>query len=225
MLAIILLILKLLGIVFLVASGVVILLLLLILFAPVKYCSKGTKTADEINIAAWITYLNPLIRVKIRYPAEKVTQVKVLFFTIETSKKPKKEEQTDTKASKQKAGKDKKADIGLYLTLFAENKGLISEVLWIVLDALKTVFPRKCYAKVMGGTGQADTTGFIYAAYCGLYEYLPGEVIFEPVWLEAGFEGEYSVKGKVRLIHFLTAAIKIISNKKVRLLYKKLRRV
>ena len=225
MLAIILLILKLLGIVFLVVSGIVVLLLCLILFAPVKYSSKGMKTEDEINIAAWITYLNPLIRIKIVYPAEKITQVKVLFFTIDISKKSKKEEQSEQKASGQKAVKKKNADIGLYLTLLAENKGLISDVLRIVLNALKTVFPRKCYLKVIGGTGQADTTGFIYAAYCGLYEYLPGEVIFEPVWLEAGFEGEYSVKGKVRFIHFLTAVIKIISNKKVRLLYRKLRRV
>lgn len=225
MLAIILLILKLLGIVFLVVSGVVVLSLFLILFAPVKYSSNGTKTADEINIAAWITYLNPLIRVRIEYPAEKITQVKVLFFTIDISKKSPKEEQAEQKASGQKAVKEKKTDIGLYLTLLIENKELISEVLKIVFDALKTIIPRKCYLKVVGGTGQADTTGFIYAAYCSLCEYLPGEVIFEPVWLEVGFDGEYSVKGKVRLIHFLTAVIKIISNKKVRLLYKKLRRV
>ena len=115
--------------------------------------------------------------------------------------------------------------VGYYASLFQENKGLILNVLKTVLNALKTILPRKCRIKAVFGTGEADKTGFIYAAYCALEDYLPGEIIFEPVWTEKFAEGEFALKGKIRLIHFLVAAIKIIANKNVRLLIKKIRRV
>lgn len=115
--------------------------------------------------------------------------------------------------------------VGYYASLFQENKGLVLEVLKTVLKALKTILPRKCRIKAVFGTGEADKTGFIYAAYCALEGYLPGEIIFEPVWTEKFAEGEFDLKGKIRFIHFLVAAVKIIANRKVRLLIKKIRRV
>lgn len=115
--------------------------------------------------------------------------------------------------------------VGYYASLLQENKGLVLNVLKTILKALKTVLPRKCRINAVFGTGEADKTGFIYAAYCALEDYLPGEIIFEPVWTEKFAEGEFVLKGKVRLIHFLVAAIKIIANKNVRLLIKKIRRV
>ena len=220
-----------LSILFLIISGLVLLILFLVLFAPVKYTSSGYKLADKLDVSALITYLNPLVRVKIHYPDELIVQVKILSFTVypmkSRSKKATHSEQEakpGVKDSKPSAEKEK-IKISYYISLFQENKGLILEVLHIILNALKTVLPRKCRVRAVFGTGQADTTGFIYAAYCSLCEYLPGEIIFEPVWIESKAEGEYSVKGKIRLINFLSAVIKIIANKKVRLLYKKLRRV
>ncbi len=125
----------------------------------------------------------------------------------------------------QNSSKDSALDtVGYYVSLLKENKELILDVLKIILGAVKTILPRKCNINAVFGTGQADTTGFIYGAYCSLREYLPGEIILEPVWTESHIEGEYCIKGKIRLIHFLVAVIKIIANKKVRLLIKKLRR-
>ena len=101
----------------------------------------------------------------------------------------------------------------------------ILEVIKIVFRALKTIMPRKCRIKAVYGAGEADKTGFIYAAYCALEAYLPGKVTFEPVWTEKFAEGEFELKGKIRIIHFLVAGIKIIANPRVRLLIKKIRRV
>ena len=115
--------------------------------------------------------------------------------------------------------------IGYYYSLFQENKDLILEVIKIVFRALKTIMPRKCRIKAVYGAGEADKTGFIYAAYCALEVYLPGKVTFEPVWTEKFAEGEFELKGKIRIIHFLVAAIKIIANPRVSLLIKKIRRV
>ena len=255
MLEIILFILKLIGIILLVVLGLLLLVILLVLFAPIKYKSEGSKHDDKIDVYGLITYLNPIVRVKIHYPGENIAQAKILGFTIypakpkkgrrtevkdelqkETAKEEiahevKKEEKQDSKQeSKQAEKKDSKKDvtidtIGYYTSLFQENKTLILDVIKLVLKAFKTILPRKCYIKAVFGTGQADTTGFIYGAYCSLRESLPGEICLEPVWTESYLEGEYFVKGKIRLIHFVIAVVKVFMDKRARLLIKKLRRV
>ena len=245
MLAIILFILKLLGILIFVLLGLILFVLFLVLFAPVKYSSNGSKCSNELKVNALITYLNPIVRLEVHYPDDVIVSAKVLGVTIYQKSKenntsservqkgttsPKlqdSEQKTDTSAAeKKKTKKTSTIDtISTYATLFYENKELFLEVLKVILKALKTILPRKCYVKAIFGTGQADTTGFIYAAYSSLRDYLPGEVILEPVWIESYLEGEYLLKGKVRMIHFVTATVKIIANRDVRLLYKKIRSV
>lgn len=342
MLGIILFILKLLGILLLVILGIVVLVLALVLFAPVKYSGKGSKYGDELKVQALITYLNPIVRVKVQYPGEKIVQLKICGFTVfstgkESNEKEKNEKpeekakekdkpsfESDSKteqectyqgsaeSSKEKeegspqqssvaaAGEQAESNIDsiqkdkaekseavcrqsdvsqdaadqasgaaesetassdirgghsgqtgakqtagsehvqeeqnsskssvldtvqYYASLLQENKGLILNVIKTVLSALKTILPGKCRIKAVFGTGEADTTGFIYAAYCALDGFLPGEIIFEPVWTEKFAEGEFELKGRIRVIHFVAAAIKIIANKDVRLLIKKIRRV
>lgn len=257
----------------LVILGIILLVLALVLFAPVKYSGKGSKYGEELKIQALVTYLNPIVRVKVQYPDEEIVQVKICGFTVFSTGK---EDATDSKENIVKEDNDEKQKekeepsfesnpdteqeckhqgseesgkqsldskveenheehdasknsvldtVGYYASLFQENKGLILNVIKTVLKALKTILPRKCRIKAVFGTGEADTIGFIYAAYCALDGYLPGEIVFEPVWTEKFAEGEFLLKGKIRLIHFLVAVIKIIANKNVRLLIKKIRRV
>lgn len=143
------------------------------------------------------------------------------------TEKPK-SQKSKTSEDKQEQDRSKSSmldTVGYYASLFKENKELILDVLKTILKAFKTILPHKCRINVVCGTGQADTTGYIYAAYCSLKDVLPGEIYLEPVWTKPHIEGEFFVKGKIRIIHFLVAVIKIIANKKVRLLIKKLRRV
>ena len=242
MLGIILFILKVLGIIVLCALGLIFLILLLVLFAPIRYSSEGSKYVDNLQVKALVTYLNPIVRIEVHYQARLIVIVKILGVTLCPKQKentvPRKkqekkervqrtEQKSNPSAVEQKTPKKNSVfdALSACVALFQENKELILEVLKVILKALKTVFPRKCYMKAIFGTGQADTTGFIYAAYCSLQDYLPGEVILEPVWIEPCLEGEYYLKGKIRLIHFVAAAVKIIANRNVRLLYKKIRSV
>ena len=84
MLAVVILILKILLIFILTLLGVVGLLLVLILFVPIKYKSCGLKEDESFWIHAYVTYLYPLINVKIKYPDKKIVEIKILFFTIFT---------------------------------------------------------------------------------------------------------------------------------------------
>jgi hypothetical protein len=277
MLGIFLLILKVLGIFILSIIGIVLLILLLVLFAPIRYSSEGSKYGNDLKVNAMVTYLNPILRVKICYPNNEIVNVKLLGFTVFPVKQKEKvynEQREEKKEYEKRTGhvsetcesvektfdahekstkkedaksisecsaiseeevgtnaptdvqKDNVIDtVSYYISLCTENKELILEVIKTILRALKTILPRKCKVNATFGTGQADTTGFIYGAYCSLKDSLPGEIYMEPVWIESRAEGNYFLKGKIRIIHFLIAIIKIIANKKVRLLIKKLRRV
>ena len=76
MLGSILFILKVLGIIVLCVFGLVFLILLLVLFAPFRYSSEGSKYADNLQVKALVTYLNPIVRVKISYPDETIVKVR-----------------------------------------------------------------------------------------------------------------------------------------------------
>ncbi|MCD8069051.1 MAG: hypothetical protein LUE87_09225 [Lachnospiraceae bacterium] len=307
MITILLTILKIIGIFLLVILGLVLLILCLVLFVPVKYRAKGAKHPEEMGVSAFISYLRPLVRVRVSYPAEQIVSVKILWFDLlkpreetkggmrkekaagkktdrdkketfseessdqqknpevknvgesntgrkepvemnperdqssqnreerDTSKREKAEEKSDKKAKKKT---DKKAPdseeassekaenkIVAIAALLWQYKEMYPDVLGKVFRALKTILPRKCNIHLIFGTGAPETTGYLYAAYCALGEYLPGTIEFEPVWMESYLDVEFELGGKIRLIHFVTAAVKIIADKRVRHFISEIRRI
>ena len=82
MLSIILFVLKLIGIFLLILLGLVLLVLVLVLFAPIKYRGNGVKNSETLQVYAWITYLNPIVRVLIQYPGLNIVQVKICGFVV-----------------------------------------------------------------------------------------------------------------------------------------------
>lgn len=187
---------------------------------------------------AKITYLMPLLSVKVLIPSEQKKAV-VKIFGIPWKTKDAKQKQLDTyvgtkdSESNKKKNKSKKKkrkfhfvkDIAYYEQLWQENKELIIDVFRTVAHALATILPKDIEARIVYGTGMADVTGFIYALYCALESYLPSGVSVEPLWIEKHLEGEYKLRGKIRLFPLVIALFKIISNKNVKILYNKLRRV
>lgn len=235
MLEILLLILKLLCYFILILLGVVVLLLCVLLFVPIRYTSDGYKREEEWKVYAKITFLSPVLRIKVLYPSEQAVTTRICGFVYKKKDKP------ETKAETQKGKVDSQEkisvpskkkrkhsfikDIEYYQKLWQNEKDLILDVLTTAIDAIATILPKDFQAKVIYGTGAADITGFIYAIYCALQSYLPEDVYIEPVWTEQYLEGEYKLRGRIRLFPLVVALIKIIANKNVRILYKKLRRV
>lgn len=214
------------------------LLLCLLLFIPFRYTSDGYKNADTYLVRAKLTYLRPLLSVKFLLPTkqDKVT-VKIFGITWKSKFKTDKlrEDARDVRANDEASKKTPKAkkkkrktsfikDIEYYVDLWQNNKELILDVMRTICNAIVPILPKDIEARVVFGTGMADVTGFIYAAYCVLETYLPEGVSVTPLWIEKHFEGEYKLRGKIRLFPLLVAIIKILSNKNVRILYNKLRR-
>ncbi|MCD8379472.1 MAG: hypothetical protein LUC95_03905 [Lachnospiraceae bacterium] len=330
MILILLTILKIIGITLLVLLGLLLLLLCLLMFAPVKYRTKGAKHPDELSVSAFVSYLWPLVRVRVKYPTDEVLSVKILWIDLlhpkekkakksgkkrKAGKRPdkrqkqnKQEKVTDKplrtvtqesaeckiyqdialdsqdtatidksiaddiespadhcydhkkstqtmiahsagksrgfdsapghsehknadKKVSQKAksvshtGKDSENRLVAIAALLYQYKEMYPDVLSCVFHALKSILPRKCNIHLIFGTGSPDSTGYLYGAYCALQEYLPGKIAFEPVWMESYLDVEFELCGKIRLIHFVTAAVKLIADKRVRKFISEIRRL
>ena len=213
-----------------------ILIVCLLLFVPFRYVSDGFKNEEAFSVHFRISYLRPLFTFKVLHSSEehkaatKICGISLKIKDKESSDES--DEKSDLSAKKDKVKKKKKKrkgsfikDIDYYVSLWQDHKELILDVLKTILKALSTIMPTEIKGKVVFGTGMADVTGFVYALYCVVETYLPDGVTVEPLWLEKHLEGEYKLKGKVRLFPLLVALIKIYSNENVRILYKKIRRV
>ncbi len=85
MLAVLLLILKILGIVLLSLLGIVLFIILIILFVPVRYnirASKDDKEDSSFYARAKVTWLLHIVNVLVNYPSDELLRVRILLFKI-----------------------------------------------------------------------------------------------------------------------------------------------
>ena len=110
----ILLILKWIGILLLILLGLILLLLLLALLAPVRYKGKGKKqeVPEHVILAdGLVSWLNPLIRIRIHFSGKKLRYtVRIFGICLLDSEKTKKEKKPkkEKKSKKAKKGSEKK---------------------------------------------------------------------------------------------------------------------
>jgi len=228
MLEILLLIIKVLFVLLFIAVCLLLLILCALLFVPIRYKSDGVKKDAHFCVNLKASYLKPLLCVNVCYPKEQTTSVRILGIPYKPKKKAATQEISQQNNAKKKQKKRKGSfikDVAYYQELWQSHKDLILDVLQTAMKAISTLLPKDMRLELSYGTGMADVTGFIYAIFCVVEPYLPGEIHLEPNWTEQCLEGTYKLSGKIRLFPLIVAAIKIISNQKVRILYKKLRRV
>lgn len=215
----------------------------LVLLVPIRYRSEGSKCEAQTHVTALLTFLNPLLSVTVVYTdlltvCVRVLGIKVFTHKEEVSKEIEKSaaavdnteqvkaatETPTTNAPVSSKGKKILDDISYYAGIYQDSKAVLAETAKKLWRVLRRFLPYECKLDLKLGTGQADLTGYLYAAYCSASVFLPEEVYFEPVWTRSCFEGAYRVKGKLRLIHVVIALFRIILDKDVRRLIEKIRR-
>ncbi len=95
MLAVLLTILKVIGIIVLALISLLVFLLILVLFVPVRYRIKGYRKIgmeSPVYVRIKVTWLIHIVRVLFAYPEAAYVKVKVLFFTVFNSSKMKEKE-------------------------------------------------------------------------------------------------------------------------------------
>ncbi len=90
--------------------------------------------------------------------------------------------------------------------------------LWVLLKKIK---PSKIEGNVIFGTGDPATTGQAIGAVAALYGFFPKKFHITPDFEEERYEGKLHIKGKLRLIHVVIIALKLIIDKNFRYVVKK----
>lgn len=86
---------------------------------------------------------------------------------------------------------------------------------------LKKIKPKDIEGDVIFGTGDPASTGQAIGAIAAVYGFLPEKLNISPDFEEKRYEGNLHVKGKLRLIHVVIIAIRLIADKNVRYVIKK----
>ena len=94
-----------------------------------------------------------------------------------------------------------------------ESKEAIKEIKHILFKTLRHILPRKLKAKLRFGFEDPATTGNVLGAASALYAIYGDKLELEPDFENVVLEGEYKLKGRIRVFTILIAAIKLYFNK------------
>ncbi len=94
-----------------------------------------------------------------------------------------------------------------------ESKFAIKEIKHIIFKVLKHILPQKLHARIKFGFEDPATTGNILGVASVLYGVYGDKLELEPDFENVVLEGEYKLKGRIRLFTLLVAALKIYRNK------------
>ena len=102
-----------------------------------------------------------------------------------------------------------------------EGKAAVSQLLRQVWYLLKKIKPSKIEGDVIFGTGNPATTGQALGAIAAVYGFLPEKLHITPDFEEKKYEGNLQIRGKLRLIHIVVIAVKLIADRNFRYVVKK----
>lgn len=102
-----------------------------------------------------------------------------------------------------------------------QGKAAVKHILSEVWYLLKKIKPKKIEGDVVLGMGDPASTGQMIGAIAAVYGFFPEKLNIMPDFEEKKYEGNLHVKGKLRLIHVVVIAIRLIADKNVRYVIKK----
>ena len=116
-----------------------------------------------------------------------------------------------------------KTEVNFYKKLWdrQETKDALNNVFGQLLYLLKKIKPSKIEGDLVFGTGDPATTGQAIGAIAALYGFFPEKLHITPDFEEKKYEGNIHVKGKLRLIHVVIIAVKLIADRNFRYVVKK----
>lgn len=162
---------------------------------------------------------------------EKTDVVSSESATKEDSKKakPKKEKKKkEKKPKKEKKDKEPNKNIEQAKELWAflqesENKGVLKFITKYVVKIIKWILPRKVYVDMELGLEDPALTGYIAAVTSIVYVATKKHIHIAPNFNEQVVKGDFRVKGRLYLYQLLYYIIRVIIDKRVRRLIKKVR--
>lgn len=120
--------------------------------------------------------------------------------------------------------KNIKSEYDFYKALWdkPQGKAAVKHVFSEVWYLLKKIKPKDIEGDVLFGTGDPASTGQAIGAVAAVYGFMPEKLRITPDFEEKVYEGNLHIKGKLRLIHVVIIAIRLIADKNVRYVVKKI---
>ncbi|MBQ8039546.1 MAG: hypothetical protein IJ274_06720 [Lachnospiraceae bacterium] len=117
-------------------------------------------------------------------------------------------------------------NIKYYIAILQEEdtKQLIANAWEAILKILKNIRPREFVVKGKFGFDSPDTTGKVYGMYAVVMPLLHEHVVLEPDFEQQIMEGEASLKGHITIFVIVVNALRILFDKRLQPLIKKLKR-
>lgn len=105
-----------------------------------------------------------------------------------------------------------------------ETGELYAYVKFRVFKILKNIRPRHIRADILFGTGEPDTTGYIYGAYCMLSPFMGPRFLVRPDFERTVLQGEFDISGHVTVFVLAFNALKLMFDRKFRWFMRKLKK-
>lgn len=104
-----------------------------------------------------------------------------------------------------------------------ETQGLIKDAWKSILKILNSIKPKVFRLNAVVGFDMPDTTGRVYGYYCMLLPWITDDISIEPDFEQKIINGDIYIKGKITLLTIVVNALKIVFDKRLKPLIKKIK--
>ncbi|MBE5868042.1 MAG: DUF2953 domain-containing protein [Lachnospiraceae bacterium] len=105
-----------------------------------------------------------------------------------------------------------------------DNRRLFIRCRKRIVKVLRHVFPRTLHGELLIGTGQPDTTGYVLAVYGMLFPILGNHINITPDFENKVFQGNWSVKGRIRAVVFFKNVLGVVFDRQLRAFIRQLKK-
>lgn len=116
------------------------------------------------------------------------------------------------------SGLKEKLQAALAIVLDEDNQALTGYALNRLGRILRSIRPRSLHLEALIGTGQPDTTGYLYGAFWALRPFVSrrSHIVITPDFERQILEGEASFRGRVMAVVLLHHIVRVILDKRLR---------
>lgn len=239
--------LQLIGRILLVLLIVIVVLCLLILFVPIRY--QGECKADDpqphddpqwdtfkdrITASASCAWLGPLLEACVSWDGELLLDLRIAWIHVNPMiwlhKDPESQEDKAPSQEMPRAGiydrivkVARKADYYKRVLDKEETGYAVRRLKEILARALTRILPENWQMTGTIGLGDPAATAKVLEVQGILYPFVAGHVDIEPVFQQWQMNVAADMRGRIRLIHLLTAVVSIAADRKIRLTFRRIK--
>lgn len=233
--------------IFVILLAIVLILAAIILLVPIRYEATFSlhdpephdeaqwgMLRESARVRASCTWLGGLAAASVSWPEDPAVQCHIAWIRLtpgerRTASRKRRGKETESQQMRQGGIYDRivrmvrKADYYLRVARKEETTYTIERVRTILYRCMRRLLPRTWQMHGTIGIGDPAATARILEILGILYPVLDGHVCIEPVFLQWQMDAAGSMRGQIRLLPLVTAALSIAMDRRIRLTIRRIR--